>query len=484
MSTTRSGGLPGPVHFVGIGGAGMSAIAFVLARMGVAVSGSDLKASRYTRLVEEAGVRVEIGHRDENLGDPAVVVISSAIPDSNPEVRAARQRSIAVLQRAEMLARLMAMRRGIAVAGTHGKTTTSSMIAHVLHECGRSPTFLVGGEVNDRGSNAGVGDGEWLVAEADESDGSLLHLRPEVAVVTNVELDHHTHYACVADLRDVFRRFVALLPPDGLLVLGKSGGAEFLAADSPAPVVECGLGGGDLSASLVSVSDEGSESVIRCDGRKVARLSLRLPGEHNVVNALTAMAALERCGVGYAEAAEPLSTFSGAGRRYQVLGEVRGVRVVDDYAHHPSELAATLRAARAGGHRRVIAVFQPHLYSRTRYLQREFGRALTLADMAVVTDIFPAREEPEPGITGKLVVDAFLAERPAGPVAYMPRLDDVVEYLRTRVAEGDIVLTMGAGDVHRVGESLLAGLAGEPSTDGGVARAGDAGQGVAGTDGE
>jgi len=484
VSTSRPGALPGPVHFVGIGGAGMSAIAYVLARMDVAVSGSDLKASRYTRLVEEAGVRVEIGHRGENLGDPALVVISSAIPDSNPEVRAARQRSIPVLQRAEMLARLMAMRRGIAVAGTHGKTTTSSMIAHVLHECGRAPTFLVGGEVNDRGSNAGVGDGEWLVAEADESDGSLLHLRPEVAVVTNVELDHHTHYACVADLHDVFRRFVALLPPDGLLVLGKGGGTEFLAADAPAPVVSCGLGSGELSASLVSVSDEGSESVVHRDGREVARLVLKLPGEHNVLNALTAMAALEHCGVGYAEAVGPLATFSGAGRRYQVLGEERGVRVVDDYAHHPSELAATLRAARAGGHRRVIAVFQPHLFSRTRYLQREFGRSLTLADLAVVTDIFPAREEPQPGVTGKLVVDAFLAERPSGPVAYMPRLDDVVEYLLDRVAEGDVVLTMGAGDVHRVGEALLAGLsAGSPATVG-VAAYGDVAQGVTGPDGE
>lgn len=473
MSTTRPQSLPQPVHFIGIGGAGMSAIALVLARMGVAVTGSDLKASRYTRLVEEAGVDVGIGHEASHLGDAAVVVISSAIPASNVELRAARQRDIPVLQRAEMLARIMAMRRGIAVAGTHGKTTTSSMVAHILHERGLAPTFLVGGEVNDRGSNAGVGDGEWLVAEADESDGSLLYLRPEVAVVTNVELDHHSHYACVAEVHDVFRRFVALLPPAGLLVLVEGSGGEFLAAESPAAVTSCGIGAGDLAAEMLTADDQGTESLVRRDGAEVARLRLRVPGEHNVLNALAAMAAVERCGVAPPEAALPLATFTGAARRYQEVGRHAGVRIVDDYAHHPSELAATLRAARAGAYRRVIAVFQPHLYSRTRYLQREFGRALTLADVAVVTDIFPAREEPEPGVTGKLVVDAFLAERPSGPVAYMPRLSDAVRYLSATVADGDLVLTLGAGDVSRVGESLLSaltGAAGRGDSDGAAAQ--------------
>jgi len=458
VSAQRERGLPEPVHFIGIGGAGMSAIALVLARLGVRVTGSDLKASRYTRLVEEAGVQVVIGHGAGNLGDPALVVISSAIPATNPELREARRRDIPVLQRAEMLARVMAMRRGIAVAGTHGKTTTSSMIAHALHEAGLSPTFLVGGEVNDRGSNADVGDGEWLVAEADESDGSLLNLRPEIAVVTNVELDHHSHYGCLHDVHDVFRRFVALLPPDGLLVLVNGGGSDFLAEACAAQVVTCGIDGGDLSAHILRVDDTGSESIVRRDGQDVAQLVLRVPGEHNVLNALAALAVLDRCGVPPEQAAPPLATFSGAGRRYQEIGRCRGVRVVDDYAHHPSELAATLRAARAGDYHRVVAVFQPHLFSRTRYLQREFGKALSLADMAVVTDVYPAREEPEPGVTGKLVVDAFLTERPSGPVAYMPRLPDVVRYLTDRVAEGDLVITLGAGDVFRVGEDLLSVL--------------------------
>jgi UDP-N-acetylmuramate--alanine ligase len=459
MSTQRDRGLPEPVHFIGIGGAGMSAIALVLARLGAQVTGSDLKASRYTRLVEEAGVQVTIGHAAANLDDPALVVISSAIPATNPELREARRRDIPVLQRAEMLARVMAMRRGIAVAGTHGKTTTSSMIAHALHEVGLSPTFLVGGEVNDRGSNAGVGQGEWLVAEADESDGSLLSLRPEVAIITNIELDHHSHYACLDEVQEVFRRFVALLPSRGLLVLVAGGEAEFLVDESPAPVVMCGIERGDLSAAILRVDDAGSKSLVRRNGEEVARLELRVPGEHNVLNALAALAVLEHCGVSPADAAPPLATFSGAGRRYQEVGRCGGVRVVDDYAHHPSEIAATLRAARSGGYRRVVAVFQPHLFSRTRYLQREFGRALALADLAVVTDIYPAREEPEPGVTGKLVVDAFLAERPAGPVVYMPRLPDVVRYLAERVTDGDLVVTLGAGDVFHVGEELLSELA-------------------------
>ena len=232
---------PQPVHFVGVGGAGMSGIAMVLHTLGVRVTGSDLKASRYTRLLDEAGVPVAIGHDAANLGDAAVVVISSAIPETNPEVHAARAAGLPVLRRAEMLARVMRLRRGIAVAGTHGKTTTSSMISHVLHQCGLDPTFLVGGELNDIGSNAAVGQGEWLVAEADESDGSLLYLRPEIAVVANVELDHHANYACLDEVVDVFRRFVALLPPDGLLVLVEGSGGEVLAGYTQAEVVRVGL---------------------------------------------------------------------------------------------------------------------------------------------------------------------------------------------------------------------------------------------------
>jgi UDP-N-acetylmuramate--alanine ligase len=451
-------GFPQPVHFVGIGGAGMSGIAVVLHQLGVAVTGSDLKASRYTRRLGAEGIPVTIGHAAENVRDAAVVVISSAIPGSNPEVRAAEAATIPILRRAEMLARLMTLRRGIAVAGTHGKTTTSSMISHVLNQCGLEPTFLVGGELNDIGSNAGVGKGEWLVAEADESDGSLLYLRPEVAIVSNVELDHHANYGCLDEVRDVFRRFVALLPPDGLLVLVAGSGGEELGAYTGAQIVRVGVGEGDLQAAVERVDDTGSEFTVSADGAELARVTLRVPGEHNVLNALCALAVLQRAGIEPEQAAPHLATFSGAARRFQLIGRHDGVQVVDDYAHHPTEIEATLRAAMRGGHGRVIAVFQPHLYSRTRYLQREFGHALTLADEAVVTDVFPAREEPEPGVTGKLIVDGYLSERPGGPVWYLPRLSDVVRHLAGRVRDGDLVLTLGAGDIFRAGEQLLASL--------------------------
>lgn len=453
---------PQPVHFIGIGGAGMSGIAMVLAKLGIEVRGSDLKASRYTRHLEEAGIAVAVGHAADNVAGAALVVISSAIPEGNAELQAARAAGIPVLRRAEMLARIMATRRGIAVAGTHGKTTTSSMISHVLHRCGLDPTFLVGGDLNDIGSNAGVGQGEWLVAEADESDGSLLYLRPEVAIVSNVELDHHANYGCLEDVLGVFRRFVALLPADGLLVLVAGSGGEELASHTPARVVTVGIDGGDLRAEVEQVDDRGSAFTVREAGRdELARVTLRLPGEHNVLNALTALAVLRHVGVEPAAAAPHLATFSGAARRFQELGRHDGVVVVDDYAHHPTEIAATLRAAKQGDHGRVIAVFQPHLYSRTRYLQRAFGHALTLADEAIVTDIFPAREEPEPGVTGKLVVNAYLVERPGGPVSYLPRLGDVVRRLSSQVRSGDLVLTLGAGDVFRAGEGLLAALAGQ-----------------------
>ena len=462
MSDDAVRDFPQPVHFIGIGGAGMSGIAAVLAELGVDVRGSDLKASRYTRLLTEAGVPVTVGHDAANLGDAALVVTSSAINEANPELRAARAAGLPVLRRAEMLARVMELRRGIAVAGTHGKTTTSSMISHVLHKAGMDPTFLVGGELNDIGSNAGVGQGEWLVAEADESDGSLLFLRPEVAIVTNVELDHHANYGCLDDVHDVFRRFVALLPEDGLLVLVAGSGGEGLAAYTPARVVVVGLDAGDLRAEVERVDDRGSAFTLRdAAGEALARVELRVPGEHNVLNALTALAVLRHAGrLARGRGAAPAHVQ----RRRAPLPAHRRARrrlVVDDYAHHPTEIAATLTAAMKGGHERVIAVFQPHLFSRTRYLQREFGRALTLADEAIVTEIFPAREEPEPGVSGKLIVDAYLAERPGGPVSFLPRLSDVVARLATQVRPGDLVLTLGAGDVFHAGEQLLATLAGQ-----------------------
>ena len=287
-------------------------------------------------------------------------MISSAIPDSNPELQEARRRGLPVLQRAEMLARIMTMRRGLAVAGTHGKTTTSSMIAHVLHRCGKEPTFLVGGELNDIGSNAGVGDGEWLVAEADESDGSLLFLRPEVAVVTNVELDHHANYRSLARRpRRLSPLRAACCRADGRLVLAQGAGGDFLADETEAAVVTYGIGDGDYSAEVERADDRGSAFDVSGGGERLGRVELRVPGEHNVMNALAALAALAHTGVDLDEAAPHLATFSGAARRFQEIGRAAGVLVVDDYAHHPTEVAATLKAAASGcaraRHRRVPA---------------------------------------------------------------------------------------------------------------------------------
>ncbi len=452
--------IPQPVHFIGIGGTGMSGIALVLHQLGVRVQGSDLKEYRYTRMLAAAGVPVAIGHREENLGEAAVVVVSSAIPRHNPELRAAERRGIPVLRRAEMLARLMAEHRGISVAGTHGKTTTSSMVSHVLHCCGLEPTYVIGGELNDMGSNAGAGRGDWLVAETDESDGSLLYLRPEVATVMNLEMDHHANYRTLDEIRDVFRRFVALLPEHGRLVLVEGGDVDFLRAETRAPVTTVGIGRGDWQAEVLHVDPVSSEFTVRRDGVDLGRVRLKVGGEHNVVDALACIATVDHCGVGFDDAARCLATFSGAARRFDEIGRPRGVYVYDDYSHHPTEIAAAIRSAKLGDYRRVIAVFQPHLYSRTRYFQRELGKVLTLADEAVVTDVCGAREEPEPGITGKLVVDAYLQERPGGPVYYMPRKSDAVRFLVRHAEPGDLVLTLGCGDVYTIADDLVAALGG------------------------
>lgn len=484
-ATSDETAFPQPVHFIGIGGTGMSGIALVLHQLGVRVQGSDLKEYRYTRALAAAGVPVTIGHREENLGDAAVVVVSSAVPRHNPELRAAEQRGIPVLRRAEMLARLMAMRRGISIAGTHGKTTTSSMVSHVLHCCGLEPTYVIGGELNDMGSNAGAGQGEWLVAETDESDGSLLYLRPEVAAVMNLEMDHHANYKTLDEIRDVFRRFVALLPRHGRLVLVEGEDTDFLRAETEARVVTVGLGAGDWQADVRHVDAVSAEFLVRREGEELGAVRLKVGGEHNVIDALACLVCVDHCGVAFADAARCLAAFSGAARRFDEIGRPRGVLVYDDYSHHPTEVEAAIRSAKLGDYKRVIAVFQPHLYSRTRYFQRELGKVLTLADEAVVTDVCGAREEPEPGITGKLVVDAYLAERPGGPVYYMPRKSDAVRFLARHAEPGDLVLTLGCGDVYTIADDLVAVL-GDGGDAAGAADAGDAagGQGDAATGGE
>jgi len=398
--------------FVGVGGAGMSALALVAKAWGADVGGSDRARSSYVDRLEAAGIPVAIGHDASNVPDRAEVIVSSAIAPDNPEVVVARARGTGARMRAELLAELVELRPSIVVAGAHGKTTTSGMIAFVLERLGRDPAFLIGGEIPQLGGNAAAGEG-WLVAEGDESDRSLELLRPQVAVLTNVELDHHATFASEAEVRELFERWLAAAP-------------QAVRGEELAPV----------------------------------GFSLTLPGEHNRRNAATALAALALAGVERDEAEPVLREFAGAGRRFELRGEAGGVRVYDDYGHHPREIAATLDAARAaadGG--RVLVAFQPHLYSRTRYLAHELGRALAAADAVAVTRVYPAREEPLPGVEGSLVVEQLASERPGMPVGWTPALEDAVAFLARRVRPGDLVLTIGAGDVERAGPLLLEELA-------------------------
>jgi UDP-N-acetylmuramate--alanine ligase len=462
-ASTETTSIPAPdwlrsFHFVGIGGAGMSGIALVLHKRGYRVTGSDLKPSRYVTLLEQAGIPVSIGHRAGNLDGPDVVVISSAIPAHNVELTEARRRGMLVVKRAQALAWLMQSGRGIAVCGTHGKTTTTSMITRVLVDGGYDPTFLVGGELNDLGSNARHGDGEFVVCEADESDGSLLLLNPEVAVLTNMELDHHSHYLHVDDVQRVFGKFTSQLPPDGLFVYyGGDPRVAALAGTVGCRTCSYGLNGGARYQARAVVPDApGSHFDVWREEQRLASLTLRVPGKHNVLDALACFATLSELGVGAEQIVPALETFTGAVRRFQLKGVRDGVTVVDDYAHHPTELRATLAAAREGSWSRVIAVFQPHLYSRTEFLQAEFAEALLEADVAVVTDVYGAREDPLPGVSGKLIVDGILRLQKSKTVVYLPRLSSVVDYLNRTTAPGDLVLTLGAGDVHRVGERFLA----------------------------
>ena len=393
--------------FVGIGGAGMSALALVAHAWGAKVGGSDRERSSYVERLEAAGVPVTIGHYAANVPEDAEVVVSSAIAPDNPEVTRAR-----VTKRGDLLGELVALTPSIVVAGAHGKTTTTAMSAFVLDRLGLDPAFLIGGEISQLGGNARAGEG-WLVAEGDESDRSLESLRPQIAVVTNVDLDHHAPFASEADVRELFDRWLAEAP--------------------------------------VAVRGEELEPVA---------LALGVPGEHNRRNAAAALAALELAGVPGTEAERVLPEFTGAGRRFERRGEAQGVTVYDDYGHHPREIAATLAAARAEvGSGRVLVVFQPHLYSRTRHLAHELAGALTAADAVAVTSVYAAREEPVEGVEGRLVVEALVAERPGMPVAWAPELEDAVRFLSRRARPGDLVLTIGAGDVDRAGPLLLEELA-------------------------
>jgi UDP-N-acetylmuramate--alanine ligase len=440
------------LHFIGIGGAGMSGLALVARELGATVTGSDQAESSYCGPLRAAGIEPVIGHDAANLPDGAEVVVSTAIPDDNPELVAARAAGATVHHRGELLGELSRMKRTIAVGGTHGKTTSASMAALALLEAGREPAFLIGGELRAAGTNAAWGAGDWAVIEADESDRSFLKLGRDVAVVTNIELDHHATYANLGELEEAFEEFAA---PAGVRVLGPGVELPGEGEEVAFGIEEGGAApGGGLRAKNVRL-DRGSSS-FQVEGVEV---ELQVPGEHNVLNALAALAALRAAGLSPAEAAPGLAKFNGAGRRFEAHGRTAsGALVVDDYAHHPTEVSATLAAARTLEPRRLVACFQPHLYSRTRMLAREFGRALALADLIVVLEVYRARERSEdfPDVSGYLVAQAAADAAGGRPVWWMPRIEDAERSLRAELTEGDLLLTLGAGNVDELARRLTA----------------------------
>ena len=444
------------LHFIGIGGAGMSGLSLVAAQLGASVTGSDQAESAYCERLRAAGIEPLIGHDAANLPDGAEVVVSTAIPEDNPELAAARAAGATVLHRGDLLGELSRMKRTIAVSGTHGKTTTASMAALALIETGREPAFLIGGELRAAGTNAAWGAGEWAVIEADESDRSFLKLGRDVAVVTNVELDHHSTYARLSELEEAFAEFAA---PADVRVLGP--GVEL---DGEGEAMRFGIEEGALSAYDVTLGRGSSRFRVEEEragggGAGGVEVELAVPGEHNVLNALAALAALRAAGVPIEEGAPALAKFTGAGRRFESHGRTPGgAEVYDDYAHHPTEVRATLEGARTLEPRRLVACFQPHLYSRTKMLAREFGRALALADLIVVLDVYPARERAEdfPGVSGFLVAEAAADFAGGRPVWWLPALDDAERQLSAELGEGDLLVTIGAGNVDELARRLTA----------------------------
>ena len=443
------------IHFVGIGGSGMSGIAEVLLNMGYHVSGSDIAETAVTDRLRVLGGDVTIGHAAENAGVAQVVVASSAISSTNPEIVAAVRAKIPVIPRAEMLAELMRIKYSVAVSGAHGKTTTTSMVTAVMAAAGLDPTAVVGGRLATSGSNACLGQGKFLVAEADESDGSFLHLSPTWAVVTNIDREHLDHYAGLEQIRDAFVEFANRVPFYGAVVLGID--SEPVRQIQPLlkrRTITFGLTRpADVSAGEIEYSALESTFLVRHAGRELGRLRLGTPGEHNVLNALAAVAVGLELDVPVEKIFSALESFENTARRFEVKGEAGGITIVDDYGHHPAEIKATLAAARGGWDRRIVAVFQPHRYTRSRDLAEDFPGAFAAADVVVVTDIYSAGEDPIPGVSTESV---FGSLRGAGEPEFhfVAHREEVAARLLDLVRPGDMIITLGAGDIWKTAEEV------------------------------
>jgi UDP-N-acetylmuramate--alanine ligase len=445
------------IHFVGIGGSGMSGIAEILLNLGYRVTGSDQKRNDAVERLAELGAKVFIGHAGTNVEGAHVVVYSSAVSRENVEVQAARQQQIPAIPRAEMLAELMRLKYGIAVAGTHGKTTTTSMVGAVLAEGRYDPTIVVGGRVTSLGSNARLGQGEFLVAEADESDGSFLKLAPTIAVVTTIDAEHLDHYGNLDAIRDAFVAFVNRVPFYGSAVLClDEPNIQRLIPRIEKRIVTYGLeSGADLVARRLRLTGMTSRFEVFHRLSLLGELTLQIPGRHNVLNALAAVGVGLDLEIPFAAIQKALAGFSGVQRRFQIRGEAGGVTVVDDYGHHPAEIRATLAAAKAGFERRVVTVFQPHRYTRTLHLREEFLTAFNLADVLIVMDIYAAGEAAIPGVTAEDLADGIRAHGHRDVTYLGNDRTRVVEHLSEIVRRGDLVITLGAGDVSQLGPELL-----------------------------
>jgi UDP-N-acetylmuramate--alanine ligase len=452
----------GRVHFVGIGGAGLSGIARIMLARGIEVSGSDAKSSATLEALRALGARCDVGHDAEHVRGADTVVVSTAVREDNPEVVEAVRLGLRLLPRSAALESVMQGRRVVAVAGTHGKTTTTSMLTVALQHCGADPSFAIGGELNESGSNAHDGTGDLFVAEADESDGAFLVYSPHVALVTNVEADHLDNYGTPEAYHAAFVEFLDRVDRDGFLVVCTDDqGAADLAATARArgmTVVAVGESSeADVRAEQVELVGSTSTFTVVDRGRRLGEVRLQIPGRHYVLDALAALSSGLRLGYPFADLARGLAAYSGTRRRMEFKGEVGGIRVFDSYAHHPKEIAGDLVAARSlAGAGRVVVAFQPHMVSRTRIFGPEMGAALGAADEVVVMDVYVAREDPEPGITGALVADAV--PLPAEHVVFEPSWSATADHLVARARPGDLILTLGAGDVTLLGPAVLAQL--------------------------
>ena len=444
------------IHFVGIGGIGMSGIAEVLLNLGYKVSGSDLRASEITERLASLGGEIFFGHARENVTTADVVVISSAVHEDNPEVIEAHERLIPVIPRAEMLAELMRMKYGIAVAGTHGKTTTTSMVATLLSKGGIDPTIVIGGRLNSIGTNARLGQGQFLVAEADESDGSFLMLSPTIAVVTNIDADHLDFYSGIEEIKDTFVEFINKIPFYGLAVLClDNGNVSDILPRVKKRFTSYGLSAqADFRATEVRLSGFTTSFVAHHKGERLGEITFSMPGAHNVLNALAAIAVAMELNIPFETIREGFASFGGVGRRFQMKGGANGVMVIDDYGHHPTEIRATLAAAKAGWDRRLVVVFQPHRYSRTKELFEDFVKAFHDADVLILTDIYPAGEAPIEGVTAESLAGR-IRRHGQRDVTWISDREALCAHLERVLSPGDILLTLGAGNVWQVGEAML-----------------------------